>query len=300
MTVVMKIDLVGAKRRGLVLGLNEAAGYGGVAIAAALSGWLATDLAPRDLLVVAGAAIALVALAVSIVFVRDTAAHMALEQAQAGAGAEASAPALGQAFRDATYRHPTLRSCSQAGLVNNLNDALAWGVVPLFLAASGASAPEIGVVAGIYPAVWGITQIWTGHWSDTVGRKLPIVTGMLLQAAALGVLAGSGAAIGIAISAAVVLGLGTALVYPTLIAAISDTVSPVARAPMVGVYRFWRDMGYVAGGLIAGLAADAIDYSGAIAVIAGLTAASGLWVLVDMPGRPQATTDARAPEPQAL
>ena len=300
MTVVMKIDLVGPKRRGLALGLNEAAGYGGVAIAAAASGWLAADLAPRDVLVVAGAAIAVVALLVSSVFVRDTGAHMALEQAQASPGADASAPPLGHAFRDATYRNPTLRSCSQAGLVNNLNDALAWGIVPLFLAAGGASAAEIGVVAGVYPAVWGVSQIWTGHWSDSVGRKLPIVGGMLLQAAALGLLAGSGAAVGMAAAAAVVLGLGTALVYPTLIAAISDAVSPVARAPTVGVYRFWRDMGYVAGGLIAGLAADAIDYAGAIALIAALTAASGLWVLVDMPGRARAAGDARSPEPQVL
>ena len=300
MTVVMKIDLVGPKRRGLALGLNEAAGYGGVAIAAAASGWLAADLAPRDVLVVAGAAIAVVALLVSSVFVRDTGAHMALEQAQASPGADASAPPLGHAFRDATYRNPTLRSCSQAGLVNNLNDALAWGIVPLFLAAGGASAAEIGVVAGVYPAVWGVSQIWTGHWSDSVGRKLPIVGGMLLQAAALGLLAGSGAAVGMAAAAAVALGLGTALVYPTLIAAISDAVSPVARAPAVGVYRFWRDMGYVAGGLIAGLAADAIDYAGAIALIAALTAASGLWVLVDMPGRARAAGDARSPEPQVL
>jgi MFS family permease len=300
MTVVMKIDLVGPRRRGFALGLNEAAGYGGVAIAAALSGWLAADLAPRDVLVVAGAAIAVIALAVSVVFVRDTAAHMALEQAQASPDRDASAPPLRHAFRDATYRDPTLRSCSQAGLVNNLNDALAWGIVPLFLASGGASATEIGVVAGIYPAIWGISQIWTGHWSDSVGRKLPIVGGMLLQAAALGLLAGSGAAVGTAVAAAAILGVGTALVYPTLIAAISDAVAPVARAPMVGVYRFWRDMGYVAGGLIAGLAADAIDYSGAIGVIAALTAASGLWVLVDMPGQPRAPSDARSPEPQAL
>jgi MFS family permease len=210
---------------------------------------------------------------------------MALEQAQARPGGAVAAPPLRDAFRDATYRKPTLRSCSQAGLVNNLNDALAWGVVPLFLAAGGASATQIGAVAGLYPAVWGIAQIWTGHWSDTVGRKLPIVAGMLLQAGALALLAGSGAAVGIAVAAAIVLGLGTALVYPTLIAAISDAVAPVERAPMVGVYRFWRDMGYVAGGLIAGFAADAIDYSGAIAVIAGLTAASGVWVLIDMPAR---------------
>jgi MFS family permease len=287
MTVVMKIDLVGPRRRGFALGLNEAAGYGGVAVAAAISGWLAADFAARDVLVAAAAAIAVVALVVSVVFVRDTGAHMALEQAQAGPATDDAVPALRDAFRDATYRDATLRSCSQAGLVNNLNDALAWGIVPLFLAAGGASAAEIGLVAGLYPAVWGVAQIWTGHWSDNVGRKLPIVAGMLLQAAALGVLAGSDAAVGVAAVAAVALGLGTALVYPTLIAAISDAVAPVARAPMVGVYRFWRDMGYVAGGLIAGLGADAIDYSGAIVLIAGLTAVSGLWVLVDMPGNDQ-------------
>ena len=167
--------------------------------------------------------------------------------------------------------------------MNNLNDALAWGLVPLFLAAGGASPAQVGLVAGLYPAVWGVGQIWTGHWSDRLGRKPLIVGGMLLQAGALALLAASGAAVAIAAAAAVALGAGTALVYPTLIAAIADTVSPVARAPTVGVYRFWRDMGYVAGGLIAGLAADAIDYSGAIAVVAALTAASGAFVAIDLP-----------------
>jgi MFS family permease len=137
-------------------------------------------------------------------------------------------------------------------------------------------------VAGIYPAVWGAGQILTGHWSDRVGRKPLIVAGMLLQAGALVLLALSDGRVVVAAVAAVLLGGGTALVYPTLIAAISDAVSPIARAPSVGVYRFWRDMGYVAGGLIAGLVADAIGYEGAIAVVAGLTAASGLWVAMDM------------------
>ncbi|MEK6273622.1 MAG: MFS transporter [Actinomycetota bacterium] len=285
MTVLMKIDLVGPKRRGLALGLNESAGYGGVAVAAALSGWLATEFAARDVLVVGGAAIALTALVISVLFVRDTAGHMALEQSRNDPDANEAAPALRQAFPDATYRQPLLRSCSQAGLVNNLNDALAWGLVPLFLAANGASATEIGLVAGLYPAVWGVGQILTGHWSDRVGRKPLIVSGMLVQAAALALLAGSDGAVGVAAVSAVLLGAGTALVYPTLIAAISDAVSPIARAPAVGVYRFWRDMGYVAGGLIAGLVADAIDFSGAIALVAALTAASGVWVALDMSER---------------
>jgi MFS family permease len=285
MTVVMKIDLVGPKRRGLALGLNESAGYGGVAVAAALSGWLASEIAARDVLVAGSAAIAVTGLLVSLLFVRDTTAHVALEQARDHAEEEGSPPRLGDALARATYRQPALRACSQAGLVNNLNDALAWGLVPLFLAAHGASPSQVGLVAGLYPAVWGAAQVWTGHWSDRVGRKPLIVAGMLLQGGALGVLAVSDGAIGTAAGAAVLLGAGTALVYPTLIAAISDAVTPVARAPIVGAYRFWRDMGYVAGGLLAGAVADAIGFGGAIATVATITALSGLWVAFDLPSR---------------
>jgi MFS family permease len=286
MTVVMKIDLVGPKRRGLALGLNEAAGYGGVALAAGLSGLLAAEFAARDVLVVAGAAIAVTAFLLSVFFVRDTGAHVALEQAQHHPDADDAAPPLREAFARASYRVPALRSASQAGVVNNLNDGLAWGLVPLFLAANGAGVAAVGLVAAVYPGVWSVAQIATGAWSDAIGRKPLIVAGMLVQAAALVVLALSNGAIGIAVAAAALLGIGTALVYPTLIAAISDAVSPVARAPVVGVYRFWRDMGYAVGALIAGLTADALGYGGAIALVAGLTAASGLWVLLDMPARP--------------
>ena len=282
MTVVMKIDLVGPARRGFALGLNEAAGYGGVALTAAVSGWLAAEFAARDVLVVAAAGIAVVGLVVSAVFVRDTGAHVALEQAGHGAGVP---PPLRRAFPDATWRRPALRACSQAGLVNNLNDALAWGLVPLFLAAHGVGVGEIGLVAGLYPAVWGIGQIWTGHWSDRVGRKPLIAGGMLTQSAALAALAVSDGGVALAAAASVMLGIGTALVYPTLIAAISDAVEPVARALVVGVYRFWRDMGYVAGGLLTGAVADALGFGGAIAVVAALTAGSGLWVALDYPGR---------------
>jgi MFS family permease len=285
MTVVMKIDLVGPKRRGFALGLNEAAGYGGVAIAAGLTGLFAAEFAARDVLVVAGAVIAVAGFVLSLVFVRDTSAHVALEQARDHADADATPPRLREAFARASYREPALRSCSQAGLVNNLNDGLAWGLVPLFLQAHGAGVAAIGLVAAAYPAVWSVTQIATGAWSDSVGRKPLIVAGMLLQALALGVLALSDGALAAATSAAVLLGLGTALVYPTLIAAISDAVTPVARAPVVGVYRFWRDAGYAVGAIIAGVVADALGYGGAIACVAALTAVSGLWVLVDMPGR---------------
>jgi MFS family permease len=293
MTVVMKIDLVGPRRRGLALGLNEAAGYGGVALAAGLSGLLAADFAARDVLVVAGAIIAVLGLLISVLFVRDTAAHVALEQAE-HADADGAPPRLRAAFAQASYRVPALRSCSQAGLVNNLNDGLAWGLVPLFLAAHGASIGDVGLVAAVYPAVWAVAQIATGHWSDHIGRKPLIVAGMLLQAAALAVLAVSDGRVAIATVTAVLLGLGTALVYPTLIAAISDAVSPVARAPVVGVYRFWRDMGYAIGAVIAGTTADALGYGGAIAIVAGLTAASGLWVLVDMPSATRASRNLAA------
>jgi MFS family permease len=282
MTVVMKIDLVGPRRRGLALGLNEAAGYGGLALAAGLSGWLATEFAARDVLVVAGAGIALIAFVISVAFVRDTAAHVALEQRRDAESTDRP-PALRSAFADASYRRPALRACSQAGLGNNLNDGHAGGLVPLFLAAHGAGAGSIGLVAAVYPAVWSVLQIATGGWSDSVGRKPLIVAGMLLQAVALAILAPSDGASGLAIVSAALLGAGTALVYPTLIAAVSDAESPVARAPVVGVNRFWRDMGYALGALIAGTVADTVGYGGAIAIVAALTAASGLWVLVDLP-----------------
>jgi MFS family permease len=292
MTVVMKIDLVGPKRRGLALGLNESAGYGGVALAAGVSGLLAASFAARDVLVVAGAIIAVTALVISVLFVRDTAAHVALEQAQ-HADTDGRPLTLSSAFVRASYREPALRACSQAGLVNNLNDALAWGLVPLFLAAHGADVEDIGLVAALYPAVWSVAQIATGHWSDHVGRKPLIVAGMLVQAGALGVLALGDGTLGSAATAAVLLGAGTALVYPTLIAAISDAVTPVERAPIVGIYRFWRDTGYVFGGLLAGTVADALGYGGAIACVAALTAASGLWVLFDMRPHDRASSGPR-------
>ena len=299
MTVVMKIDLVGPRRRGFALGLNEAAGYGGVALAAGLSGLLASHFAARHVLVVASTVIAVTAFLLSILFVRDTAQHVALEQSLHHPDMDEEQPRLREAFARASFRVPALRACSQAGLVNNLNDGLAWGLVPLFLAAHGASVAQVGLVAAIYPAVWATAQIATGHWSDSVGRKPLIVAGMLLQAAALGLLALSDGNVAVATGAATLLGLGTALVYPTLIAAISDVVSPVERAPIVGVYRFWRDMGYALGALIAGGVADALGYGGAIAIVAALTAASGLWVLTDLPaGRAALASGAQPVQPE--
>jgi MFS family permease len=209
--------------------------------------------------------------------VRDTSAQVAHEQQEHGDDA-ATALGLRTAFMEATLRNPVLRACSQAGMVNNLNDALAWGLAPLYLAAHGASVREVAVVAATYPVVWGAGQLLTGWLSDRTGRKPLIAAGMLVQAAALALLVAGNGAFAPSLVAAVLLGVGTAMVYPTLIAAVSDASQPRDRARTVGVYRFWRDFGFVLGALIAGFGADATSPRAAIAIVAALTAASGLAV----------------------
>ena len=277
MTVVMKIDLVGPRRRGLALGLNESAGYLGVALAAFATGALAATVAPRTVVWVGAVIVSAVGLAMSALFVQDTSSHVALEQRSHGSG-DGGRWTLRHALLHGTFGHPVLRACAQAGLVNNLNDALAWGLVPLYLTANGASVTEVGVVAAVYPAVWGLGQLLTGWLSDHTGRKPLIVAGMLVQAGALALLVAGGGDFLPALLAAILLGAGTALVYPTLIAAVSDAVQPVERAPAVGVYRFWRDFGFVAGALISGIVADTLGVGEAIAVVAALTGASCIWV----------------------
>jgi MFS family permease len=277
MTVVMKIDLAGPTRRGLALGLNEAAGYLGVAATAFLTGALAASYAPRTVVWVCAALIVAAGFLLSVFAVRDTRAHVALEQQEHGARASEHAGLRG-AFVQASVRDPILRACSQAGLVNNLNDALAWGLAPLYLAAHGASVREIAVVAAAYPVVWGAGQLATGWLSDHTGRKPLIAAGMLVQAGALGLLVAGDGAFSPSLVAAVLLGVGTAMVYPTLIAAVSDATQPRDRARVVGVYRFWRDFGFVLGALIAGLGADASSPRTAILIVALLTGASGLLV----------------------
>jgi MFS family permease len=277
MTVVMKIDLAGPRRRGLALGLNEAAGYLGVAATAFATGVLAVSYAPRTVVWVGAALIATVGLLVSVLAVRDTGPHVALEQQAHGDHTPAHTSLRG-AFAHASLRNPILRACSQAGLVNNLNDALAWGLAPLYLAAHGASVREIAVVAAAYPVVWGAGQLATGWLSDHTGRKPLITGGMLVQAAALGLLVAGDGAFAPSLAAAALLGGGTAMVYPTLIAAVSDASQPRDRARVVGVYRFWRDFGFVLGALIAGIGADATSPRTAILIVAVLTGASGLLV----------------------
>jgi MFS family permease len=262
MTVVMKIDLAGPARRGLALGLNEASGYLGVAAAAFATGALASAYAPRTVVWTASAAIAAAGFALSVLFVRDTGGHVELEAAG----------------NEQPKNVAVLRTCSQAGFVNNLNDALAWGLAPLYLAAHGASAHEIGLVAAAYPVVWGGGQLFTGWLSDHTGRKPLIAAGMVVQAGALALLGLAQGAFAPSLGAAIVLGIGTAMVYPTLIAAVSDAVRPRVRATAVGRYRFWRDTGFVCGALVAGVGADVASPQAAIAAVAAITAVSGLAV----------------------
>lgn len=279
MTVVMKIDLAGPRRRGLALGLNEAAGYLGVAASAFVTGLLAASYAPRTVVWVGAALIATAGLVVSMLAVRDTGPHVALEQQEHGRPTRVHA-SLSSAFAQTSLRDPILRTCSQAGLVNNLNDALAWGLAPLFLAAHDASLREIAVVAAAYPVVWGTGQLVTGWLSDHTGRKPLITGGMVVQAGALGLLVAGDGAFAPSLAAALLLGAGTAMVYPTLIAAVSDASQPRDRARVVGVYRFWRDFGFVLGALIAGVGADATSPRAAILIVAAITGASGLLVAV--------------------
>jgi MFS family permease len=277
-TVIMKIDLVGPVRRGLATGLNEAAGYGAVAVTALLTGVIAEAFGLRPGPFLLGLAYAGLGLTVSGWFVRETAGHVAVERAAVAGGGP-----LGwrRVFVRTTFTDPSLSAACQAGLVNNLNDGMAWGLLPLFYAAAGLPVAEIGVLAAVYPAVWAVLQIGTGAWSDRVGRKPLIAAGMLVQAAAIGVIA-AGSSFAAWFVGAAALGVGTALVYPTLLAAVADVADPAWRGSAVGVYRLWRDLGFAAGAIVAGVIADAAGMTVAIWVVAAITALSGIVVLVRM------------------
>jgi MFS family permease len=287
-TVIMKIDLVGPKQRGLAMGLNEFAGYLAVALAALGAGYMAAGLGVRSGPVWIGGSAAVLGLAFTLFFVRDTGDHVDLEHAMADRAIEGGPDELPTGIRarlwHASWSRRPLFAANQAGFVNNLNDGLAWGLFPLFFSAYGLTVREIGWLAALYPAVWGVAQVGTGALSDRTGRRALIVIGMLLQAAGLGLFA---LASGFAwwATAAAILGLGTAAVYPTLIAQVSDLVTPRDRASGVGIYRLWRDLGYVAGGLLAGALADLLGHREAIGVVAVLTALSGLVALGYLPGR---------------
>jgi MFS family permease len=292
MTVNMKIDLVGPRNRGLAMGLNEAAGYMTVGATALVTGYLAAAYGLRPVPELIGVAYAVAGLALSVLVVRDTAAHVAAETAAnpdpgretpatpAGAGPGA-AVTTGKPFRvvfaDTSWRNLSLRGASQAGLVNNLNDGLTWGVFPLLFASRGLGLAAIGLIKGVYPLLWGAGQLVTGRLSDTLGRKPLIVAGMLVQAAAFPVaLAMPSRPLVAGLASAVLLGAGTAMVYPALIASVADHTHPSWRAQGLGVYRFWRDLGYAAGAVIAGLVAGAFGLSAAVVAGGALTLVSGL------------------------
>ena len=282
-TVIMKIDLVGPKRRGFAMGLNEAAGYGAVAVTALATGFIAARYGLRPEPFFLGVAYVGLGLGLSTLFVRETRGH-ARHEAATHVTTDASLHgglSTGEVFTLTSFKESALSSCSQAGMVNNLNDGLAWGLFPLYFAAAGLSIGRIGILAALYPAVWGLGQLYTGGLSDRIGRKPLIVAGMLTQAAAIGWIAATASFTAWAIGA-IVLGAGTAMVYPTLLAAIGDVAHPNWRARSVGVYRLWRDSGFAIGALLAGILADLITIPAAIYAVAALTAISGLVVAVRM------------------
>ena len=267
-TVVMKIDLAGPRQRGLAMGLNEFAGYLAVAISAAATGWLASRYGLRPEPLFLGLAIAAVGFGVSALFVKETSAHMKLEKGDT----------KGKSFREvaalASYKDRGLAAASRTGLVNNANDALAWGLLPVVMLTQGLTTVQIGTVAAVYPAVWGIGQLGTGALSDHIGRRLPIALGMWIQAVAL-LLFWKASEYTHMIAASALLGLGTALTYPALLAVVGDLAAPSWRAAAVGVYRTWRDGGYVIGAVAAGLLADLFSVGIALAIVALVTALSG-------------------------
>ncbi len=278
-TVIMKIDLAGPGRRGLAMGLNEAAGYGAVAATALATGYLAARYGLRPEPFYLGIAYSALGLGLSTLVVRETREHARLE-AGSNTGPHADRTDR-QVFVRTSLHEPALSAASQAGLVNNLNDGLAWGLFPVLFAGAGLSVFRVGVLAAAYPAVWGLGQLVTGAWSDRVGRKRLIVAGMLVQAIALALVA-AGDSFAVWAVAAVLLGAGTALVYPTLLAAVADVAQPSWRARAVGVYRMWRDAGFAVGALLSGVLADAFGVRVAVWAVAALTAASGAVVAARM------------------
>jgi len=279
MTVVMKIDLVGPRDRGFAMGLNEAAGYIAVAIAAYASATLASSNGLRPAPFIVGLGVAVVGLILTL-FVRETRAHAEAEARERGATQRASM--FSHILTLTSFRDPAMSSCCQAGLVNNLNDGMIWGLMPIMGAAAGFSLAQIGVVAAVYPFVWGILQMFTGLLSDRIGRKGLIASGMTLQAIAIMAFAALHT-YRTWLAGAVVLGIGTAMVYPTLLAAIGDVAHPSWRASAVGVYRLWRDSGYAVGALLSGVVADLFGTRMAVVVVAALTLSSALVVALRMP-----------------
>jgi MFS family permease len=301
-TVIMKIDLVGPKQRGLAMGLNEAAGYGAVALTSLIAGYLAARYGLRPAPFLLGLSYAVIGLGLSGLVVRETRDHARLEASRHVARADGCHDHLHAELSNrqivtlTSLREPALSSASAAGLVNNLNFGLSWGLFPLLFATSGLAVDQIGVLFALYPAVWGAGQLITGGLSDRWGRKHLITAGMLTQGAALAVIAVADAFAPWA-AAAMLLGAGTAMVYPTLLAVIGDVAHPTWRGRAVGVYRVWRDAGYAVGALMGGIVADLWGLRAAVWVAAALSGASGLVVAARMyETHPVQATSTRSPE----
>lgn len=280
-TVIMKIDLAGPKNRGLAMGLNEFAGYFAVASSALATGYIAARYGLRPEPFYLGVGFVAFGLLLSVSLVRETTHHVAHETKLHGNIASHDVPSQREIFWRTTLTDRNLSSVSQAGLVNNLNDGMAWGLFPLFFVAAGINLEQIGTLAAIYPATWGVGQLFTGAWSDRVGRKWLIASGMWIQAIGIAMVITANGLGGFAAGGAL-LGIGTAMVYPTLLAAIGDVAHPSWRASSVGVYRLWRDLGYAFGALLAGLIADALGLPAAMWAVAAITCASGAVVAVRM------------------
>jgi len=274
-TVMMKIDLVGEKQRGLAMGLNEFAGYLAVAVIAFLTGWMAGKYGLRPYPFYLGAGVAFLGFFSSWLLVRDTKHHVAQEAVSSGISK------LKNIFWETTWRNKNLSSVTQAGLVNNLNDGMVWGILPILLASKNFTIKEIGIITAVYPAVWGVGQIIAGKMADKVCKKDMLFLGMILQAIAL-ILFSVAVSFTQFILLAVLLGWGTAMVYPTFLAAIAENTHPVDRAKSLGVFRLWRDLGYAIGAIITGIIADIIGMNASIIFIGGLTFVSGLIVYYRM------------------
>jgi MFS family permease len=279
-TVIMKIDLAGPERRGLAMGLNEFAGYGAVGLTALATGYIASVYGLRPQPFYLGAVFVVAGLLLSWVFVRETHAH-ARREGEHRATEQGPTPSQRDVFLRTSFTDRDLSSVSQAGFVNNLNDGMAWGLFPLLFAAAGASMKAIGWLAAVYPIAWAAGQLVTGALSDRFGRKWLIAGGMWVQAAGI-VLVALSSTTGLFGIGSTLLGIGTAMVYPTLLAAIGDVAHPSWRASTVGVYRLWRDLGYAVGALLSGVTADLFGIRAAIWLVAGLTFASGAVVVVRM------------------
>ena len=283
MTVNMKIDLVGPSRRGFAMGLNEAAGYGALGLTALATGYVAARSGLRPEPFYFGFVYSVLGLALSVFLVRDTRGHARLEASAHNPFESIERPSTAHVFAETSWRNKTLFSASQAGLVNNLNDGMSWGVFPLLFVANGVSLEGVGLIKAVYPVIWGAGQIVTGSLADRIGRKPLIVGGMLVQAAGHAVIGlGLAAPLLAGLAGSVLLGLGTAMVYPALLAAVGDVAHPAWRATSVGVYRFWRDLGYAVGALMAGIVAGIFGLVWAVHVAGILTALSGLLAWAQM------------------